>query len=415
MVFGAYRVRRQLSPEGDPGAGAASATPAPVSASEQSFEKMGIDLSKLGLAPEKPAEPAPSGTAFQPHTPAGMGTPPPAAPAGPPTLGPTGPQGHPGPPGVQVQDHNIAYHNHADLVLNQVLKLNLAEVELDGRRVAVKDLTPAEEARVVAESYEDLQAHYEQQLASLKKGGQPSQLNATEQAVLQALRAGNSEQMLQLIEQNDPYVSLSRMTNEERVKADLKRQYPTFTDEDLRAEIEAMAPTAIDRRGKALLEMAKAGRQQQQLDYLAQLGGQQQQPAAPEPADTAAEIAQMRQYAASVREFSGIPVGPEHLNYLLQQTAEINPQTQSTPFIERASTPQGVLEYEFWRSYGPVLYQQQQAAIDAAYQRGRNEVVLNNFPAQPVVQTAVPTQGAANEPVDYRSLARTGLSIGGSR
>jgi hypothetical protein len=393
--------------DGGAGDGAAPATEPQQGMGELSLEDLGIDLSDVpGEQPVlRPLDPTPPPASF-------------TAPAGAPVLQPSVDPAHqlPGqqppagtastsPPAGEVQ-----YRNHADLLLNQVLGINQETLTIDGQEYNIGELPAELEAQVIVETIEDynhalaerdqLIAQYEQQL---QQGGAS---NDVEAAVLTALRQGNTQQLLEVIRHNDPVAQLEALSPEQLVRQNLREQNPSWTDADVNDEVAGMAPSAIDRRARSIMDQVRA--QQPSLDYLRQVGG-----GGGQEADSFHEdVAAIGQYAQQLRGFRAgeyeLPLQPAHVDYLLQQTTVENPTSGMTAFMERASSPEGVMEYEFWRTYGPQLYSSLQQQVQQAYAAGQNAVKLG-YPAQPVLGAPSPTGNAGD--LDWDAMARP-TSIG---
>lgn len=407
MRFGSNYLLRQLHMDGGASSGAATATPEGTATEPEhtdlSFASLGIDMTDLGLPANTPDAGQQAAPSTPSHNTGAPGLQPPADPQH--QLPGQQPAGQQQPGQQPPAGEEIAYRNHADLVLRHLAGVQEEQITIDGQSYAIGELPEELQARVITETFEDYQTaigERDQLIAQLQQqGGQQAQpQNEVESAVLAALRAGNTRELLQTIEQHDPVTRLERMSATDRVRAELINQ--GYTEASAAAELEDMRPGQVERRAQAILEAARS-QQQANFEYLRSL----QQPEAGTGDDYEAEVAQVVTYAQSLREMRAgehvLPLNPEHVNYLLAQTTALNPQTQTTPFMERASTPQGVLEYEFWRTYGPMLYQSQQQQIAQAYQAGQN-AVRGGYPTQP--HMAAPTPAGKDQPLDFDALSR---------
>jgi hypothetical protein len=248
--------------------------------------------------------------------------------------------------GEPAETNKEEYLNRAHYVL-KMTGYDQEEIELDeGVVKKIADLDDSEQVAVLVKEIENMATYYEGVLAEENKKVAEFQ-NEDEKQIIEFLRNGGDKiKLAKHILSNDPTEKVSVMSDEEIVKAELKKEFPDLSDDDLDEEV-------ADLKERKRLEK-KAGiyrdRYQKANPEINSLLAEQQTKAKADAEANRAryekEAAELREVAKKTTNIAGIPVSEDIINRSLTKLIPPNPDEDSE-FI-RGLTPDKILKYQFF-------------------------------------------------------------------
>lgn len=261
------------------------------------------------------------------------------------------------------------YSNYAEYILRKT-GYDLDEIDLgDGvGKVKISELTHEQQLAVISQEFDQTIAEYEEALREAENK-QPELKFEDPMAnqVLEYLKEGGDiRKLAKEILSKDPVAQAKMLSDEEVVKLALKKQYPTFTDEEIAEELKDMGEKRIARYAKAY----RAQMEKEQPD-ISNLTEEMKAAKALElqraKEEFEAEVAKVREEAAKITEIGGIPVNKKIMDYLLAGIIPKDFESDSEFIQELNGNPKALIEYRFWKTYGKAI---QEKTAQHYYEKG---------------------------------------------
>lgn len=222
------------------------------------------------------------------------------------------------------------------------------EVEVDGQKKKISDLTAEEQMDLLVEAYERKSVA----LAEKSKAAAPTGEAAE---ILEFLsKGGTPTQLAQMLLERDPAAQASRFTNEQLVTENLKKLYPEYSEQDIEDELKFLKTSGrLDRQAEILRErMIKS--QPEIKGLTAEMEQQRNQSLERERAQALQEYEQeaeqIRTYVQKVSKVGEIEVPEDVRQYIGKQILSESAEKDS-PFLEKLSTPDKLFRLAFLDEY----------------------------------------------------------------
>jgi hypothetical protein len=183
--------------------------------------------------------------------------------------------------------------------------------------------------------------------------------------------------------------SIGQLGEDELNVRDIREQYPTFTEEQVQAELE---DRKAGRNYHAKTEALRAKFQASQPN-LEQLTAQQQEAMT---AQLEAERAEIVRTVQELPNVDGFQVSDEIKNHLLAKMVELE-ENQLSPAVNQLDNPANMFKALYYLEFMPQIVQHYHSEIQAAEERGYKRAV-EGFPNRPVTADAGAPQGSAGKP-----------------
>jgi hypothetical protein len=245
------------------------------------------------------------------------------------------------------------YVNAAEYVLKKT-GYTKDEVELaDGQVVKIADLTEQQQLDIMVAEFENTTASFQEKIAELE-GRQPElkfEDPMAQQLVDYLKQGGDIKRLAKEILSKDPAAQAKMLSDEEVIKMSLKKEFPSFTDEDINEEFNEMSDSKRARRAKALRE-----RMENEKPDFSNLTEEQkrinEQAALEAKKVFEEEVNIVKSAAAELKEIAGIPMNDQVVNYLLKKAIP-DAVDQDSEFVKSLSNnPKKLLTLQFWDTYG---------------------------------------------------------------
>jgi hypothetical protein len=237
--------------------------------------------------------------------------------------------------------------------------------------VKIADLTPEQQMDVIVSEFQTAQDKYKTQIKELNERKPELKFEDPQaQTLVDYLKnGGDIKRLAKEILSKDPAAQATMLSDAEVVKADIKKNYPTYSDADLEEEFKEMSEAQVARRAKA----ARANLVNSKPDYSALTVEQKaQQEKLNTDAITAFETEKKNvvDKATALEEIAGVKVSKPIRDYLLSQVLPENKDGESK-FVEAlAGSPEKLLRLSFLDTYHEKLMKQ---AADHYYKKGLAE------------------------------------------
>jgi hypothetical protein len=259
---------------------------------------------------------------------------------------------------------------------------------LDDQQVRFHELSSEQRREVLADALaEERQAGYTQA---------EQELGLSEQEI-QILNHFREHQSLDGLVSTGPS-ELASASADELHRREIVGLYPNFTEQQVTEQLEARrslstyAQQAELIRGRLQQAATQEATQRQEQEYTTY----------------ATEI---QQAVRSITTVAGVPVDPEHLQYVQQQLTERNPETGNlAPFIARLSNPRDLAEIAYKAEFFDSMVQGFQTLLREARSQGGAQALGHNAPrggqqsyvggAAPAGQGRPANGGLTNEDLD---------------
>lgn len=301
-------------------------------------------------------------------------------------------------------DEEAEFENHAHYIL-KAGGYEEEEVLLgEGVKKKLSELTPDEQLDIITDEYDRVTEEHKAEITKLKNEiAKLGAVPATHKEIIEYLKnGGDLQQLAKEIISKDPAAQAKIMTDDDVVRASIKKQFPTMSDEDIEAELKELSDPAKARRAKAYrAQMEKEG---PDLKNLTAAQKQQQQ---------AVELAARAEYDKSrtvmidaikkVDQIAGMPLNNEIKNFLLRETIPSKPGEDSKFVKEILANPGLIMELRFLKEYAA---NQIQAAEKFHYERGLKEgrKGLAKLPEEKVLRQFSTITGAGKKPVVQKNV-----------
>lgn len=258
-------------------------------------------------------------------------------------------------------DEEEEFDNAAAYVLN---KIGYSKDEIDfgpegGGKVKIADLTEAQQIDVLVEEFEKATEESAAKIKELESRTPELKFDdpMAQQIVEYLKNGGDIKKLAKEIISKDPAAQAKIMTDEEVVRAGLKKEFPSFSDKDIEDEFKEMSPDKVARRAKAIRDKMEKERpdfsnltKEQQDLKVAELKKAKE--------DFDADINVVRNAAKKMEKIAGIPMTEQLREYLVNQTTPKSMEEDSAFISALDGNPDKLLTLQFWDSYGEKLVQQ---------------------------------------------------------
>jgi len=261
------------------------------------------------------------------------------------------------------------YSNYAEYILRKT-GYELDEIDLgDGvGKVKLSELTPEQQVAVIAQEFDHTIEEYESALKEAEEREPELKFeDPMANKVLEYLKEGGDVRRLaKEILSKDPVAQAKMLSDEDVVRLALKKQYPTFTDDEIAEELKDMGEKRIARYAKA----HRAQMEQEQPD-ISNLTEEMKAAKALElqraREEFEADVAKVREEAAKIKDIAGIPVNEKIMNHLLSGIIPKDFESDSEFIQELNGNPRALIEYRFWKTYGKAI---QEKTAQHYYEKG---------------------------------------------
>lgn len=279
------------------------------------------------------------------------------------------------------------YENHADYIL-KAGGYKEEEIALgDGSSKSIKDLTDAEQLDLIVDEFDRTRQGLEAQIQQLKEENGSLKLSdpAAQQVVDYLRNGGDLQQLAKEIISSDPAAQAKLLTDEQVNRLAIKRQFPTFSDEEVDAELKDMNDAQRARRAKAyrailenekpdlskLTDKQKAEMQSRELETIKAYDANKKT---------------MVEKAKAIKEIAGAKIDDNMRNYLLRETVPQKAGEDSSFVKQIIADPGLLLELKFYHQFGKKMIS---SAEDFHYKRGLAEgrKVSARLPEEKILKT----------------------------
>lgn len=284
------------------------------------------------------------------------------------------------------QDDEPEYENHADYIL-KAGGYTEEEIALgDGSSKSIKDLTDTEQLDLIVDEFDRTRQTLEAKIQQLEKEKESLSFNdPARQQVLEYLKnGGDLQQLAKEIISSDPAAQAKLLTDDQVNRLAIKRQFPSFTDEEVDAELKEMSDAQKARRAKAyraILEQEKPD-----LSKLTDKQKAEMQAKELESIKTyEANKKIMIEKAKAIKEIAGAKIDDNMRNYLLRETVPSKAGDDSNFVKQIIADPALLLELKFYHQFGKKMIA---AAEEVHYRRGLAEgrKALSRLPEEKILK-----------------------------
>lgn len=264
----------------------------------------------------------------------------------------------------------VEYENVADHML-KLVGYEGTKVKIGEEEVEISSLTPEQQLEIVGEEFNNILAGYEQKIKELES--RPAKLDfqdpMAQQVVEYLQKGGDLKALAKEILTQDPAARAQMMSDEEVVKASIRKQFAKYSDEEVDAEFKEMSDAMKARRAKHY----RAQMAEEKPDLSTLTKAQQAAIAAEELRMRQSfdqEVETLKTKSREVKEIAGIPINEQMHNYLISKTVPKDFKSDSEFVQSIQQNPVAIYKLKFWDTWGEKLLEQTREVF---YRKGLQE------------------------------------------